>query len=450
MAEREGARKSSVPIVVCAAPDFCKTPVGTSTPFIPYQIIANFQDSDTVSPNVRFGGCPAFMLDQSIITSVKGDEPGTAGGVRSGVNKSIAKPIEASSNVRANKKRVVRDNDAFEMNQGNTNGVCIYQPGSGPACTFDGNGKPTGNTNPPTQPNTHAELEAAKEGEGMWSKASPIVHGVLGVASFIPGLSVITGAVDGAIYGAEGNYFDAALSLGAMVPGGKVVTTAGKLAKGAVKAEKVTKAAAAIRKTEVAIKEGELAARELKAANALRQAEKQIAKQAEKKVAGQTAETAVKKGTGGVKVQQDDFVGSLKGNKVILKGVKGKNIKYKKRDPKETEKLRNEFDGTDKEKFLKEISNDPEKVEQLRKAGLSETEIAKMRDGLNPSKEWQVHHKLPLDDGGTNSIDNLVLIKNDPFHKALTNAQNALTRDMAPGQTKIINWPVPGGFVYPP
>ena len=308
MAEREGARKSSVPIVVCTAPDFCKTPVGSSTPPLPYQIIANFQDSNAVSPNVRFGGDPAFLLDQSIITRVTGDEPGTAGGVRSGVNKSIAKPIEASKNVRANKKRVVRDKDAFEMNQGNTNGICIYQPGSGPACSFDSKGTPTKDVNPPTQPNAPAEMEAAKEGKGMWSKASPIVHGVLGVASFIPGLSVVTGGVDGAIYGAEGNYFDAALSFGAMVPGGKVVTTAGKLATGVIKAEKVTKAAAAIRNAEVAIKEGELAARELKTASALRQTEKQFVKNTEKETIEQAAGTTAKKATGGARVTPKYYI----------------------------------------------------------------------------------------------------------------------------------------------
>jgi hypothetical protein len=62
---------------------------------------------------------------------------------------------------------------------------------------------------------------------------------------------------------------------------------------------------------------------------------------------------------------------------------------------------------------------------------------------------YQVHHKLPLDDGGTNDFDNLVLIKNDPYHKALTNAQKALTRDMKPGQTIEVDFPAPEGFMYP-
>ena len=63
---------------------------------------------------------------------------------------------------------------------------------------------------------------------------------------------------------------------------------------------------------------------------------------------------------------------------------------------------------------------------------------------------WQVHHKLPLDDGGTNSFDNLVLIKNDPHHIALTNAQRTLVGDLAVGQSRQVDFPIPRGFVYPP
>jgi hypothetical protein len=44
-----------------------------------------------------------------------------------------------------------------------------------------------------------------------------------------------------------------------------------------------------------------------------------------------------------------------------------------------------------------------------------------------------------------------VLIKNEPYHKVITNAQNAATRGMTEGQTRqIAEWPIPNGFVYPP
>ncbi|MFZ5986738.1 MAG: HNH endonuclease signature motif containing protein [Bacillota bacterium] len=72
-----------------------------------------------------------------------------------------------------------------------------------------------------------------------------------------------------------------------------------------------------------------------------------------------------------------------------------------------------------------------------------------MQDGLVPSG-YQVHHKIPLDGGGTNAMDNLVMIKNDPYHKVITNTQNSLTKGLSAGDSvEITNWPIPDGFVYP-
>ncbi len=145
-----------------------------------------------------------------------------------------------------------------------------------------------------------------------------------------------------------------------------------------------------------------------------------------------------------------DFIGKLRGKKILLKGVKGKTISYTKRTLKETAELRKQFQSTEKKKFLKSLTDNPEKIDKLKKAGLRDTEIAKMKDGLNPSKEWQVHHKLPLDDGGTNDMDNLILIKNDPYHKTITNAQNSMVSNLSPGQTVEMDWPIPEGSIYPP
>ncbi|MCY9186129.1 T7SS effector LXG polymorphic toxin [Bacillus halotolerans] len=144
----------------------------------------------------------------------------------------------------------------------------------------------------------------------------------------------------------------------------------------------------------------------------------------------------------------DDFIGTLKGEQVLLKGVKVKEISYTKRSPEETAKLRRKFNSSIKKQFFKGLSNDPNKVKKLKKAGLTDKDIVRMKDGLNP-KGYQVHHKLPLDDGGTNDMDNLILIKNDPYHKAITNEQNSLTKGLTPGETKKINWPIPNGEIYP-
>jgi hypothetical protein len=139
-----------------------------------------------------------------------------------------------------------------------------------------------GGSNPPVMPETEAE-------KTMWQKSSPWVHGVLGVASFVPGLSVLTGGADAAIYAAEGDLVEAGLSAASMIPGGKVVTTAGKVAKGAVgmakgagTAARLTKAAheaEEVAKAAKAAKEAEEAARVAREAKAAREARE--AKEAE-------------------------------------------------------------------------------------------------------------------------------------------------------------------------
>ncbi|WP_288065536.1 hypothetical protein [Herbaspirillum sp.] len=103
--------------------------------------------------------------------------------------------------------------------------------------------------------NAAIKAETAAE-KTFWQKSSPWVHGVLGVASFVPGLSVITGAIDAAIYTAEGDYVEAGIAAASMIPGGKVVTTAGKVAKRAVSAARVAKGA---REAEEALKAAKVA-----------------------------------------------------------------------------------------------------------------------------------------------------------------------------------------------
>jgi hypothetical protein len=138
----------------------------------------------------------------------------------------------------------------------------------------------------------------------------------------------------------------------------------------------------------------------------------------------------------------------LKGKGVPLAGMRFRTIQYTKRAPAEREALRKEFYPGVRKQFLKDLANDPEKAAALRRAGITEQEIADMKNGIAPAL-YDLHHKLPLDDNGTNAAENLILMKNDPYHRALTNMQNELTRGMVPGETRRLSWPVPDGFVYP-
>jgi hypothetical protein len=143
------------------------------------------------------------------------------------------------------------------------------------------------------------------------------------------------------------------------------------------------------------------------------------------------------------------FSGKLKGEQVELPGVYTKTIKYTKRDRKTYEELRRKFDSSIRTQFAKGLANDAELVALLRKAGLSETEIAILKKGKIPDG-FHVHHKLPLDDGGDNAFSNLVLIRINPHHKVLTNMANEMTKGLAPGQALTVTYPIVPGVVYPP
>jgi hypothetical protein len=143
------------------------------------------------------------------------------------------------------------------------------------------------------------------------------------------------------------------------------------------------------------------------------------------------------------------FSGKLKGEQVELPGVYTKKIKYTKRDRKTYEELRRKFDSSVRTQFAKSLANDAELVALLRKAGLSETEIAILNKGKIPDG-FHVHHKLPLDDGGDNAFSNLVLIRKTPYHKVLTNMANEMTKGLEPGQALTVTYPIAPGVVYPP
>ena len=140
-----------------------------------------------------------------------------------------------------------------------------------------------------------------------------------------------------------------------------------------------------------------------------------------------------------------DFTWKLRGENVTLKNVKTKEIVYKKRATEELNKLRKEFNTSIRKSFLEDISKD---VEYLKKVGFSDKDILKIKNGRVPNG-WQVHHKLPLDDSGTNTFENLVLIKNEPYHKVITNYQNSFSRNLKNGEVKNVDWPIPNGKIYP-
>ena len=170
----------------------------------------------------------------------------------------------------------------------------------------------------------------------------------------------------------------------------------------------------------------------------------EAAEQSGRKVSREFSEEAVENVSRDISEPRSHFVGKLRGEDVTLYDIEMKKINYVKRDRSVLKELRNDFNKSVRKDFLKSISSD---IKNLKSHGLSETDIQKLKDGLVP-KGYQVHHELPLDDSGTNDFSNLVLIKNDPYHKVITNYQNSIARTMKIGESKEVLWPIIGKNIY--
>ena len=123
-----------------------------------------------------------------------------------------------------------------------------------------------------------------------------------------------------------------------------------------------------------------------------------------------------------------------------------KGFTFTKRTDSARKALRDTFDSSARSNFLKQLD-----ASDLKKAGLDAEDIALVKAGKVPDG-YQVHHKYPLDDSGTNSFENLVLIKNSPDHALVTNHQRYTTEGMKAGDSRAIDWPTypPNTSVWPP
>ncbi len=111
-----GARKDGIFYAVSTSPDVCLTPLGAGMVPVPYTLFVSLEPSEKVIGSVRFNGKPSYVWDHSLAPNVKGDEPGTGGGVKSGVNVGKVWADQASTNVRAERRRIVRHGDHCWMN----------------------------------------------------------------------------------------------------------------------------------------------------------------------------------------------------------------------------------------------------------------------------------------------------------------------------------------------
>lgn len=112
------------------SPDVCLTPPAPSP--VPYVDVAYDRHTSRGSRTVFADGNP-IMLKDSEFSESAGDEPGTAGGVTSGVNRGIARFSSYSFTVSAEGRNVARHLDSMLMNGDppNVTGVYVNQVAAG-------------------------------------------------------------------------------------------------------------------------------------------------------------------------------------------------------------------------------------------------------------------------------------------------------------------------------
>ncbi|MEL7167545.1 MAG: DUF4150 domain-containing protein [Pseudomonadota bacterium] len=117
--------------IVCLAPDVCLTPMGNSIVPIPYMIISDLAWSVTTVKSTILTDQEAFTM-ASRTDKVVGDEPGSKGGVKSGVNKGYCRPISKKTNVFVEGRELIQNDNLYDMNcngpngPGNTVGKLVY------------------------------------------------------------------------------------------------------------------------------------------------------------------------------------------------------------------------------------------------------------------------------------------------------------------------------------
>jgi hypothetical protein len=101
--------------MIIAFPDVCKTPSPGGPIPIPYPNVARSADSADTATSVKANG-QAIMLKSSNFSKSSGDEPGSAGGVVSNVNRGKAMFVNYSFDVKVEGQNVPRKMDPMKQN----------------------------------------------------------------------------------------------------------------------------------------------------------------------------------------------------------------------------------------------------------------------------------------------------------------------------------------------
>jgi hypothetical protein len=129
----------------------------------------------------------------------------------------------------------------------------------------------------------------------------------------------------------------------------------------------------------------------------------------------------------------------------VLPGVPIVEMAYRRRDRHEKAALRAHFDEEGRGNFLRSLVSTQR--DRLLANGLTAANLASLEQGRVP-RGYQVHHIRPLDDGGTNDHDNLVLIRAHPEHEAIHRYLDPQIERLAIGESRVVRLPEPSPGLY--
>ena len=113
--------KGSMGIAKSTIPDVCKTPSPGGPMPIPYPVIVSMSSQlANGTTTVKADGGNMIAVKGSEFSTCNGDEPGTAGGVKSSTNMKEATWILYSFDVKMDGKNACRLSDKMQMNHGNS------------------------------------------------------------------------------------------------------------------------------------------------------------------------------------------------------------------------------------------------------------------------------------------------------------------------------------------
>jgi len=123
----------------------------------------------------------------------------------------------------------------------------------------------------------------------------------------------------------------------------------------------------------------------------------------------------------------------------VLPGVPVVEMSYRRRAKAEHEALRHAFHQEDRQAFLSYLLT--EKGAEMRAKGFTERNLESLRRGKVPHG-YNVHHIKPLDDGGDNGFDNLVLLPARPQHEAIHRYLDPQLKGLERGEARRVRLPM--------